>query len=56
MFHIYDGIHRITNDPVSYNHIVTYLFKCSKIEWLKLSSLPLDEGYKYLQYTFVRAV
>lgn len=56
MFHVYDGKYRVTESPVSYNHIVTYLFQYAKIDWRKLSTLPLGEAYSYNDYKIVRVV
>lgn len=56
MFHIFANGQRITDHPVSYNHIISHLFQFAKIEWNKLSELPYDEAYSYEEYIFVRAV
>lgn len=56
MFHIYMNNQRITENPVSYNHIITNLFKHARLEIRKLSELPYGLSYKYYQYTFVRAI
>lgn len=55
MFTIYDGVHKITDNPVSYNKLLT-MFDGVDIDWQRINTLPLGESVNYDQYTIVREV
>lgn len=56
MFHIYTDKQRVTHNPVSYNHIITHLFRYASIDWQKLSTLPLGGCYRFENHSIVRMV
>lgn len=56
MFYVYDSGFRITSNPISYNFLLGSLFVSAKLDWQKVSTLPLGECYTYENFKIVRMV
>lgn len=55
MYHVYQGVNRITHTPVSYNHLLKYILSSAMIDWNKISKLSMNECYSYEEFKIVRA-
>ena len=59
MYLVYDNNNKITMNPISYNYLITSIFKHITFEWYDwdiISTLPLGECYSYLTYKIVRVI
>lgn len=55
MFYVYEGKYKLTDNPVSYNHLQT-MFKSVSVPWSKVSILPCGEFVQIGEFKIVRAL
>lgn len=55
MFYVYEGKYKITDTPVSYNHLLK-VFKNMNVPWNKVSILPMGESIVVNEFIIVRAL
>lgn len=55
MYHVYCGIHRITDNPVSYNYLLKVL-NTANVPWKTISSMPLDGEVVVGEFKIVRKI
>lgn len=53
MFDVYEGKYKITDNPISYNHLLK-MFAAINVSWNKVSSLPYGECINLGEFTIVR--